>query len=695
MKVKVYCPCGAKFEFEVEPVHEQMPVPIACPVCGADATGLANDVIRQQLAGGEPAPAPAAPAPPSAGLRINRAAPAPVAASAEAPQHAASRPAPQRAAPPAPAWARSMAKDQIKPAVRWGITGVVALLALVCAASVWYVWFARDPKVVYSLDFPGSTTPTGKTVYRGDAFYDLLAPNRLLSIKNQHVTLMDVSQQISLWSVPVPPGVESFAMPSIIATNNNVWVVWPEQVLCVDASNGAPKQLSLPDSIISVTAGGNMILVLSGNSSTNETVTKLSIFDGSSQTENIAVTPQPTAPVAPVMNPVVRNDAPELERRRERRRERERDGETPDTYDRAGQNAAQSTGATIARVASVENSGRAPGGETLLSRFEEQANTPLFDAGPNAVWLQTKLLEHREIAHQAMKPDSGKSVLDNPNVTASQGLDLAQEMANKSQRDLTGGVDIINVSRYQITLHRLFAGGVADWTGEIIGPPQFVPLKTVDLVVAGTNLVAFDKNNKKLWDAKLTYPVASYDDDLGGERPPCLETADALYFADKGMLTRFDPTTGNVRWRLTSVGISAVQADDHGRLYLDTTTLRPETIEYSQQVNLREHDLRVIMQVDPATGNILWRSDFPGSSYQCLVSGKFLYSTRVWQTQDMLKLEEGPDSHFTMKLLEPSNGKMVWNHVLDNKEIIKVQVQQNWILLQTADRVAVLKFLSL
>ena len=181
---------------------------------------------------------------------------------------------------------------------------------------------------------------------------------------------------------------------------------------------------------------------------------------------------------------------------------------------------------------------------------------------------------------------------------------------------------------------------------------MFVPLKTVDLIVAGTNLFAFDKSNKKLWDARLTFPVsAEYD-----SRPPCLETGGALYFADKGMLTRFDPATGNVRWRLPSVGISAVQADDRGKLYLDTTTLRPETIQYSQQINLREKDLRVIMQVDPATGSIVWHSDFPGSSFNCLVSGKFLYSTRVWQTQDPLRLEEGPDTHFTMKLLQPANG---------------------------------------
>jgi len=74
MKIKVQCPCGTRFEFEVEPVNGRMPMPINCPSCGADATGLANDIIRQQSASAAPASAPA-------GLRISHSAhPAPAAA---------------------------------------------------------------------------------------------------------------------------------------------------------------------------------------------------------------------------------------------------------------------------------------------------------------------------------------------------------------------------------------------------------------------------------------------------------------------------------------------------------------------------------------------------------------------------------------------------------------------------------------
>ena len=50
MNVKVQCQCGTRFEFEIEPVNERMPMPIHCPACNADATDLANAVIKEQLA---------------------------------------------------------------------------------------------------------------------------------------------------------------------------------------------------------------------------------------------------------------------------------------------------------------------------------------------------------------------------------------------------------------------------------------------------------------------------------------------------------------------------------------------------------------------------------------------------------------------------------------------------------------------
>ena len=64
-----------------------------------------------------------------------------------------------------------------------------------------------------------------------------------------------------------------------------------------------------------------------------------------------------------------------------------------------------------------------------------------------------------------------------------------------------------DVSRFHVTLHRWFGENAPDWTGEVSGPPHIYSLKTVDLLAAGQSLVAFDKQNKKLWEGKLTYSL--------------------------------------------------------------------------------------------------------------------------------------------------------------------------------------------
>jgi DNA repair exonuclease SbcCD ATPase subunit len=57
--VKIYCACGQKYAFEVQPVAEQMPVTVACPVCGRDGTDDANQFLARILKGKtQPLPPP-------------------------------------------------------------------------------------------------------------------------------------------------------------------------------------------------------------------------------------------------------------------------------------------------------------------------------------------------------------------------------------------------------------------------------------------------------------------------------------------------------------------------------------------------------------------------------------------------------------------------------------------------------------
>jgi hypothetical protein len=58
--VKVQCGCGQRYAFDVDPVDGHMPAPVKCPLCGADGTLAANELIAQVLAvqpvAAEPAP---------------------------------------------------------------------------------------------------------------------------------------------------------------------------------------------------------------------------------------------------------------------------------------------------------------------------------------------------------------------------------------------------------------------------------------------------------------------------------------------------------------------------------------------------------------------------------------------------------------------------------------------------------------
>ena len=62
--VKIACGCGQKYAFDVYPLNGRMPSPIRCPVCGADGTAVANEIIARAL-NKPPPPSPATPPPTS------------------------------------------------------------------------------------------------------------------------------------------------------------------------------------------------------------------------------------------------------------------------------------------------------------------------------------------------------------------------------------------------------------------------------------------------------------------------------------------------------------------------------------------------------------------------------------------------------------------------------------------------------
>src|ERR1700722_15095362 len=104
MELKVACPCGQKYLFDVEPVHGRMPFPVNCPACGMEGTQLANLALAQMPAASMSAPARPALVPAPAPIPVAQL--VPMAASAPAPAPVMSDPAPaglrlhREAAPP-------------------------------------------------------------------------------------------------------------------------------------------------------------------------------------------------------------------------------------------------------------------------------------------------------------------------------------------------------------------------------------------------------------------------------------------------------------------------------------------------------------------------------------------------------------------------------------------------------------------
>jgi uncharacterized membrane protein YuzA (DUF378 family) len=47
--VKIECACGQHYAFDVEPVDGRMGCVVACPICGADGTTHANEIIARSM----------------------------------------------------------------------------------------------------------------------------------------------------------------------------------------------------------------------------------------------------------------------------------------------------------------------------------------------------------------------------------------------------------------------------------------------------------------------------------------------------------------------------------------------------------------------------------------------------------------------------------------------------------------------
>jgi outer membrane protein assembly factor BamB len=178
-----------------------------------------------------------------------------------------------------------------------------------------------------------------------------------------------------------------------------------------------------------------------------------------------------------------------------------------------------------------------------------------------------------------------------------------------------------------------------------------------------------------------------------------VEGPGGLYFFDEGVLTAFSLPSGEVRWRLTSVGISKAQFDDHGVLYVDSTSGSPEDIQYSEQIKF-DKAAPVLLKIDPSSGKILWQVAKSGQG--CFLSGPFLYTASA--DQGGIAMANGlaealnaprPDApvYFHIYRLDPADGKILWDFYREEAPA-EFSFQQNRFLVRFGSEVQVWKFLT-
>ena len=179
---------------------------------------------------------------------------------------------------------------------------------------------------------------------------------------------------------------------------------------------------------------------------------------------------------------------------------------------------------------------------------------------------------------------------------------------------------------------------------------------------------------------------------------PCVEHGDTLYVFDEAVLSAFDLSTGNARWRLPSVGVVGLFFDDAGNLYVNTTTGNPDEIKYSRQIDISKSTDDVLLKIDPKTGKTLW-SVKPGGFISYL-SGKFIYTVQSYDPnptdeEPMNDLALQKPAYFRIARINPENGRIMWEYY-DSRDRCPVDVRfkDNSIELVFKREVQVLKYLT-
>ena len=297
----------------------------------------------------------------------------------------------------------------------------------------------------------------------------------------------------------------------------------------------------------------------------------------------------------------------------------------------------------------------------------QNQRTEFSAANDSLLRADFRLREKKIKVRDAIKQSSEKDLESAASAAAAHSEDelkaISALLANDAARMLGDGKERVDESTYEVTLRRPFEPNVAAWTGTLAGRAQLFSTPTLDLITAGTKLLAFDRSNKKLWEATLgaPVPIRQSDEEWDSLPQPWLESGDRLFFADGAFLTALQSKTGQVLWRLPSVGIRKLQSDDDGNLYVLSDNLHVETLTYVLDASLRDA-VPLTMKIKAADGKIAWQRE----KYQDLwVSGKDVYVFR--ETKNAADIEtqvfdrsKAIEGRVKIYKLSRGNGNPMW-----------------------------------
>ena len=617
-----------------------------------------------------------------------------------------------------------------------GVVGVLAVAGL--AFWFWYAWFGSVPHTIFSvhLDDPAYTGASrlcgtnqivflhGGTLARYDIKSGKEVWSRTLVTKQQIADAVARERQLQSRNRDEPmipqsqleeEAARELEGPLLLhVSGENVWIASPDKLTHYDWDTGQVLEEIPLGSAGEFVARNGEFLIMGKGANGQESIRHINPATGESRVEEIAPSEQalvaatiPTGsngsqataglPLTPgtstgPMNPAKVSEQAQHLSLPERialpailANSREEERLEAELHD---QNQPRSSAAPVQRPEPVEN---------------EIGDYTLIPSPYGVVEFGVRLLQSHIVTREAMKASSGKSAL-NGNLSTANETAAINETLNEMQRSRGGGTTQEDESLYQVSLRRPDSVG-ADWTGDVIGPPALFPLKTVNVLTAGKTLIVFDKTNKKLWQAELTYNVPVGNRDVNGETSPfgegpCVEHGDTLYVFDQAVLTAFDLATGNARWRVPTVGVVGLFFDDHGMLYVNTTTADPESIRYSRQIDITQEIQASLLKIDPQTGKILWKTE-PGGFISYL-SGNFIYTAQIYnpteeenKMADIAGITPNP-AHIWIRRINSRNGQVIWAYYqADKGPILNVRFKDNSIELVFKKEVDVLKYLSL